>query len=258
MTVLKGELHGLFSRRFVEFIVESDAARRYLRWCWDTGHPSEHYWNTLNYNVHLQAPGGYRGEICFARCYTVGSGEPLVPKPSCLSPPLSDAIFTYPPILQHERGKFGGCGLERFSDRVVFAKISDSQLIEIVSQILSSQKVFQFAFLAGDLESAELYSTQPVARVKHWQDVNYVPRECQGKLVRGICVFGVGDASWLATRREVIANKFHLTFEHFALDCMEERHRNRTVNYVGSVSPDFDTEFYRSVPTVRHSRKDGL
>ena len=61
LTFFKGELHGLFARRMVEFIVESEYGRRYLDWCWDTGHPSEHYWNVLNYNSHLRAPGGYSG-----------------------------------------------------------------------------------------------------------------------------------------------------------------------------------------------------
>ena len=63
LTFYKGELHGLFSRRFVEFIVESEVGQTYLEWCWDSGHPSEHYWNVLNYNRHLNAPGGYIGSF---------------------------------------------------------------------------------------------------------------------------------------------------------------------------------------------------
>ena len=59
----KGELHALFSRRMVFYVVENAVARRYLEWCWDTGHPSEHYWNVLNYNPQLGAPGGYHGKI---------------------------------------------------------------------------------------------------------------------------------------------------------------------------------------------------
>ena len=62
LTFFKGELHGLFSRRMVQYIVESEISQRYLEWCWDTGHPSEHYWNVLNYNVHLHAPGSYEGK----------------------------------------------------------------------------------------------------------------------------------------------------------------------------------------------------
>ena len=53
LTFYKGELHGLFSRRFVEFLVESEVAKDYLDWCWDSGHPSEHYWNVLNYNIPI-------------------------------------------------------------------------------------------------------------------------------------------------------------------------------------------------------------
>ena len=61
LTILKGEIHGLFSRRFVEYIVESPQAQGFLRWCWNTSHASEHYWNTLNYNRKLNVPGGYYG-----------------------------------------------------------------------------------------------------------------------------------------------------------------------------------------------------
>jgi hypothetical protein len=63
VTFFKGELHGLFSRGFVEYIVENEVAKNYLQWCWDSGHPSEHYWNTLNYNSFLGAPGGYIGKL---------------------------------------------------------------------------------------------------------------------------------------------------------------------------------------------------
>lgn len=62
LTFFKGELHALFSHGMVEYIVESQHGREYLKWCWDTGHPSEHYWNTLNYNGQLEVPGGYRGQ----------------------------------------------------------------------------------------------------------------------------------------------------------------------------------------------------
>lgn len=116
----------------------------------------------------------------------------------------------------------------------------------------------QHISILGDFEEAEKYSLEPVTRAKHWQDVNYGSRECQGKVVRGICVYGVGDLPWLATRREIIANKFHLTFDYLALDCLEERHRNRTMKCIASVCPDFDADFYRNLPTVKYSQKDGL
>ena len=47
---------------------------------------------------------------------------------------------------------------------------------------------------------------------------------CKGKIVREICIFGVGDLPALGTRPELFANKFHLKFEKFAYQCMEERH----------------------------------
>lgn len=61
LTYFKGELHGMFSRRMVEYMVENSVAQEYFEWCRYSGHPSEHYWNTLNYNRHLAAPGGYEG-----------------------------------------------------------------------------------------------------------------------------------------------------------------------------------------------------
>ena len=71
-------------------------------------------------------------------------------------------------------------------------------------------------------------------------------------------MYGLGDIPWLATRKELIANKFHLMFEYLALDCLEERHRNRTATYIGQVAPDFDFSYYRNLPTVKFSYKNGL
>ena len=62
LTFYKGELHGVFSHKMVEYLTESDIGRGYFQWVFDTGHPTEHYWNTLNYNRHLKAPGGYEGK----------------------------------------------------------------------------------------------------------------------------------------------------------------------------------------------------
>lgn len=60
---LKGETHGLFSVKMTEFIVESFHGRSFFKWCSDTGHASEHFWNTLNYNPHLLTPGAYIGAL---------------------------------------------------------------------------------------------------------------------------------------------------------------------------------------------------
>ena len=63
ITLFKGETHGLFSVKMVEFIMESFHGRNFFEWCFDTAHASEHYWNTLNYNPQLSAPGRYIGKL---------------------------------------------------------------------------------------------------------------------------------------------------------------------------------------------------
>ncbi len=52
---------GAFSRAFVEFIQTNSVAKELLEWSRDTYSPDEHYWATLNYNTHLNPPGGYKG-----------------------------------------------------------------------------------------------------------------------------------------------------------------------------------------------------
>ena len=110
-------------------------------------------------------------------------------------------------------------------------------------------------FISGPLDVADVYSAEPAVRAKNWNGL-YDDRTCRGKLVRGICVYGVGDAPWLAARRELFANKFQLTYEYPALDCLEERHRNRTA--ARRPGDDFVEAFYRQLPTVVYGRKDGL
>lgn len=119
--------------------------------------------------------------------------------------------------------------------------------------VLRENNCFSFNF-AGPMDLAHQYSTRQVIRAKNWVG-HYDNRQCMGKVVRGICVYGVEDVPWLATRKELFANKFHLTFQYLAYDCLEERHRNRTM--LGSRVP-FDREFYMNLPTVKFSRKDGL
>ncbi|KAK3608207.1 hypothetical protein CHS0354_039223 [Potamilus streckersoni] len=68
---------------------------------------------------------------------------------------------------------------------------------------------------------------------------------CQGKYVRGVCVFGVGDLHELVAREELFVNKFHLTYQPLALDCLEEWLYNRTFN-----SEIVDLDFYRKLPFI--------
>ena len=108
---------------------------------------------------------------------------------------------------------------------------------------------------AGPMEEAERYAPEPAVRAKHWIGL-YGDRLCHGKEQRGICVYGVGDLPWLNTRHELFANKFQLTYEYLALDCLEERHRNRTITR--QIADDFDERFFRSLPTVKYGRKVAL
>lgn len=73
--------------------------------------------------------------------------------------------------------------------------------------------------------------------------------ECQGKWIREICIFGVGDLQLLYHRPELFLNKFHADFEWLAYDCMEELVHNRTMAALeGTVT--FDPSYYLRLPFV--------
>ena len=78
---------------------------------------------------------------------------------------------------------------------------------------------------------------------KHW--------ECQGKWVRSICIFGVGDLPWLYQRPELFANKFHDSFEWLAYDCLEELIFNRTLDR----GAPFNATYYQNLPFVKHKEQ---
>ena len=64
--IVRGSAYGIFSREFVEFIVNDQRARDLLEWSRDTYSPDEHYWATLHHtysNPHLRTPGGYSGAV---------------------------------------------------------------------------------------------------------------------------------------------------------------------------------------------------
>ncbi|XP_045211843.1 beta-1,3-galactosyl-O-glycosyl-glycoprotein beta-1,6-N-acetylglucosaminyltransferase-like isoform X2 [Mercenaria mercenaria] len=71
---------------------------------------------------------------------------------------------------------------------------------------------------------------------------------CQGKVVREVCVFGVGDLKTLTSRHNLFANKFHIDYQRYALDCMEEWHFNRTAE--GNLGK-FNMSYYKSLPFIK-------
>lgn len=62
--IVRGSAYGVFSRKFVDFVIHNEKASHLLDWSKKTYSPDEHYWATLNHlyaNPHLNTPGGYKG-----------------------------------------------------------------------------------------------------------------------------------------------------------------------------------------------------
>ena len=55
---------------------------------------------------------------------------------------------------------------------------------------------------------------------------------CAGQYSRGVCVYGVGDLTWLLTQPHLFANKFDLAYDPYAVGCLDAWLRNRTVAQV--------------------------
>jgi len=99
----------------------------------------------------------------------------------------------------------------------------------------------------------------PVADQAQWSWTDWA---CQGRWVREICIFGVGDLPWLYRRPELFVNKFYADYEPLAYDCMEELIYNRTVMAAAShagleptylsrfESSTFDPTYYLKLPFV--------
>ena len=68
ITIAKGSTHIIACRGFVDYILHNQTARDLLEWMRNIYVPDEHYFASLNHNVHLQVPGGYKGEILCHIC----------------------------------------------------------------------------------------------------------------------------------------------------------------------------------------------
>lgn len=154
ITVVKGSAYGVFSRDFVDFVINSKIARELLDWFRDVLSPDEYYWATLNYNHHIGTPGSYY------------KGKP-------------------------------------------------------------DDKPWLAVFAA-------------------WGGAS----PCQGKLVRGVCVFGVGDLKSLVAKNYMFANKFYIDYQPYALDCIEEWYFNKTAE--GSLK-SLNISFYESLPFIKRT-----
>ncbi|CAF0923039.1 unnamed protein product [Adineta ricciae] len=74
--------------------------------------------------------------------------------------------------------------------------------------------------------------------------VNWGERNCYGRIIRGICVFGTVDLPTLFNRHELFANKFHINADPIAYQCLEEL----LVNKSKLDLPLNDATFYRQMP----------
>ncbi|CAG2192862.1 GCNT1 [Mytilus edulis] len=76
---------------------------------------------------------------------------------------------------------------------------------------------------------------------------SWPPRDrCHGKIVREICIYGVGDLNELVSRKELFANKFYPDYQYLALDCLEEYIHNKTFSPL-----PFDSFYYKQLPFIR-------
>ena len=89
-----------------------------------------------------------------------------------------------------------------------------------------------------------------LTRYKNWNSWPF-NWPCKGKIVRNICIFGVGDLPALNNRPELFANKFHLDFEAIAYQCMVERHF-RLIKQDITGERTIDTTYYELQKFVRN------
>ena len=61
--VVKGSAYGIFSKDFVDFLLNDQRAKDFLNWTRDILSPDEYFWATMNHNPDLHAPGSYNGTL---------------------------------------------------------------------------------------------------------------------------------------------------------------------------------------------------
>ncbi|OWF45617.1 beta-1,3-galactosyl-O-glycosyl-glycoprotein beta-1,6-N-acetylglucosaminyltransferase-like [Mizuhopecten yessoensis] len=61
ISVVKGSAYGIFSRKFVDFILNNQTSKDLLVWLEEVKSPDEYYWATLHHDQNVRAPGGYTG-----------------------------------------------------------------------------------------------------------------------------------------------------------------------------------------------------
>ena len=63
ITLVKGAVHIVASRGFVEFALHDQRAKDLYEWSRNVDHPDEVFFSSLNHNPQLGAPGSYKGTL---------------------------------------------------------------------------------------------------------------------------------------------------------------------------------------------------
>lgn len=90
-----------------------------------------------------------------------------------------------------------------------------------------------YPYVPGSYPPYEPYDRnelQTIVRIVKWAGLSkkvYPP--CSGQIVRGICVYSVGDIPWLISQRHLFANKFNDKLDIYAVDCIDKWIRNATL-----------------------------
>ncbi|CAD5115697.1 unnamed protein product [Dimorphilus gyrociliatus] len=113
-------------------------------------------------------------------------------------------------------------------DETYFASLNHSPKLKVPGSYLGKVDSSDYPFLT---------------RYKNWkQNGEY----CYGKRVRSICIFGMKDIPALSTLDYIFANKFHINYQPYALQCMAELIRNRTIyQHIGLRK--FDVQLYKNL-----------
>ena len=109
--------------------------------------------------------------------------------------------------------------------------------------------------ITGEVEE---YPKKPFfLRYKNWTpEAGIYPRKCYGKIVRDICILGVGDIHKAVSDIGLFANKFHADFEPVGLDCLEAWLYERTwQQYLTNAT--IDVSYYKQLDQVKYQLRPG-
>ncbi|XP_063059682.1 beta-1,3-galactosyl-O-glycosyl-glycoprotein beta-1,6-N-acetylglucosaminyltransferase 3-like [Engraulis encrasicolus] len=81
------------------------------------------------------------------------------------------------------------------------------------SDMISIARLVKWSYLEGDIRKGAPYPP------------------CQGRHRHSVCVYGLGDLTWMVQQRHFLANKFDAEVDDVALTCLEHYLRNKTIGW---------------------------